>query len=360
MFNNKSYELSLHRDYVSHWGFVEAVRELLQNSIDSASTFNYEWRVENDDTWTLSLVSELSTLSPQTLLLGSTGKAQDAGAIGSFGEGYKIALLVLTRLGCPVKIQNGKVDWKPCFRYNLQFEADVLVIEETAASKKQTGLTYSISGIDKQGREQVIASCLQMQSDVGEIKRTKYGDILIDQPHKLYVGGLFICKTELAYGYNVAPAHITLERDRQTVGGWELGMLTTNMWYETKEFDFIAALIDSGTADVKYAEYNSHEMVQQACYELFRKNNPGAIIAESNKHLKELVSQGMERVVFINSGMHAAVSASHQYRSEVRIVVKTPREILQAHYDKHKFNMHDRVRSALVVLIAQARDWKIK
>lgn len=34
---SKSYELPLARDYVRHWGVTEAVRELLQNMLDSES-----------------------------------------------------------------------------------------------------------------------------------------------------------------------------------------------------------------------------------------------------------------------------------------------------------------------------------
>jgi hypothetical protein len=36
MFNN-TYELSLNKGYVAHWGVLEAVRELIQNGLDSDS-----------------------------------------------------------------------------------------------------------------------------------------------------------------------------------------------------------------------------------------------------------------------------------------------------------------------------------
>lgn len=54
----KIYPLSLTKDYVSRWGMVEAVRELIQNSLDSSAPFKYEFRKDNDNEYTLLLTSE--------------------------------------------------------------------------------------------------------------------------------------------------------------------------------------------------------------------------------------------------------------------------------------------------------------
>ena len=99
----KTYELSLVKTYVSRWGMAEAVRELIQNALDSESPFIYEFEREADGLWALRLTSEFTVLTPQTLLLGTTSKAEAEDAIGSFGEGYKIAFLVLTRAGYDVE-----------------------------------------------------------------------------------------------------------------------------------------------------------------------------------------------------------------------------------------------------------------
>lgn len=80
------YELPLSRDYVRHWGIPEAVREILQNAIDSDSPLEYTLYTDR-----ITVTSKHSRLEPKTLLLGRTSKADCDDKVGSFGEGYKIA-----------------------------------------------------------------------------------------------------------------------------------------------------------------------------------------------------------------------------------------------------------------------------
>jgi hypothetical protein len=153
-----TYELSLVKEYVSHWGMKEAVRELIQNALDSASPFVYEFSSGEDGLWTLRLNSEFSALSPQSLLLGATSKAKDSDAIGSFGEGYKIALLVLTRLGYETGILNNDKLWKPKFRFNRNYGCEVLVVEETALPNKvNRGLTFMVQGLTDEDKAAALA-----------------------------------------------------------------------------------------------------------------------------------------------------------------------------------------------------------
>ena len=71
----KTFALSLTRNYVSRWGAVEAIRELIQNALDSESPFVYEF-IESGEGLGLKLNSEFTVLTPQTLLLGATSKAE--------------------------------------------------------------------------------------------------------------------------------------------------------------------------------------------------------------------------------------------------------------------------------------------
>lgn len=361
---SKTYELSLTRTYVSRWGMVQAVRELIQNALDSESPFAYQFAREDDEgheSFALSLTSEFTTLQPQTLLLGATSKADSKDSIGSFGEGYKIALLVLTRLGYDVEMRNGALLWRPRFRHSKQFGEELLVIDEAPLpDKKNKGLTFVVHGLSEADVAEIRASCLQMQEAIGEMKTTEYGDILLERPHKLYIGGLFVCETELAYGYNVKPEHLRLERDRQTVDGFDLKNMTKQMWFATAEWDRIARMIEEKVPDVEYAEYSSPPLVKEACYRLFREQHPGAVVAKDQAELKALVAQGMQRVVVVSSSTYSNVRYSASYQAQPTVRVSSPHEQLEMWFATSKYHMHDRVRSSFRKLLEASKNWRVQ
>jgi hypothetical protein len=360
----KTYELSLVKTYVARWGLAQAVRELIQNALDSDSPFVYEFISELDGLWTLRLNSEFASLTPQTLLLGSTSKSTNEDAIGSFGEGYKIALLVLTREGYDVDVFNGDLVWRPRFRMSRAFGEEVLVIDESfAPDKTNRGLTFMVHGLSEDDVEAIRGSCLLMQETVGALKRTQFGDILLDQPGKLYVGGLYICDTGLKYGYNIKPKFITLERDRQTVSSWDLKDTTLKCWYDTGENERVARMISEEVADVEYSRYDAPELVKEECYKIFRANNPGAIIASSPEEAKKKIEQGMTKTVYCGVGMFNAVSNSRSYRSElpsITVAQVAPHVALAAFLSAHKGEMRRPAIAAFKALILEAqRKWRL-
>lgn len=355
------YELSLSRGYVRHWGVIEAIRELIQNALDSGSPFVYEIEKEDDGQHTLTLTSEFSTLTPQSLLMGATTKAEATDKIGSFGEGYKIALLVLTREKRNVAIWNGDRWWRPFFQLSRKYDDDVLCIEESPMPHRNKGLHFLVSDLSADEVADVRASCLQMQSDIGEIRSTPKGEILLDREGMLYVGGLFICKTELKFSYNIKPEFIKLERDRKTVDSWDLKSTTRDMWFATGEHKRIAEMIEANVPDVEYARYSSPELVKAACYELFRSKHPGAIVAESNEELHRLIKQGMTNVVYVGDGYGSVVRSSRAYRNEAaRVAPPTPLALMLSWWAGAKRHTHHDHHAGFNALLKAAAEWRLK
>ena len=353
----KIYELPINKEYVRHWGMNEAIRELIQNAIDSESPF--EWTFTNDR---LRIRSKHSKLEPATLLLGTTTKAEDGSKIGSFGEGYKIAMLVLTRAGYKVVIHNGDVTWSPEFRLNKKFGAETLHIIETQGSSSNQGVTFEVNGLTHSDIEEIKESCLWMQDTIGEFKSTYYGDILIEQPGKLYVGGLFICKTEMDYGYDVKPEYLKLERDRQTVDSFDLRILTKDMWFETEEYDKIAKLMEDDIHDLSLADWNTPELVKEACYQRFVEENPGYSLVSSNTELKEMVEDGMTKVVVSSSSYGNTIRDSDSYKANmVEVKPKAhPPAIMANYYINNKKYMKRAAQVEFKKLIAASKEWSNK
>jgi len=350
-----TYELPLTKAYVRHWGFKEAIREILQNALDSESPFEYTLSDK-----VLRIQSRFTTLSPATLLLGATSKAGNQYAIGSFGEGYKIALLVLLREGYKVIIHNGAVDWVPEFRYSKLFDSEILCIKETAAPVKHEGIAFEVSGLGQGDSDAIRSTCLRMQSDIGETIKVDKGRILKERPGKLYVGGLFVCDTDLVYGYDVKPEYLRLERDRQTVSNFDLLWLAKEMWFESERFNDVAELIEEGVKDLEYGHYGTPELVKEACYEAFIEQYPGKVIAKSKEDLDNLVKRGMTNTIYLGATFGSVVSAAASYAEKVLVPAKPPVEIMTEWFKANRRNMRTGAIVSFKAILKQADSWKLK
>ena len=234
------YELSLAPDYVSNWTFNDAIRELIQNGIDQQTTNpNNEFAMSYDSLNNqLILRSPLSKLKRDTLLLGCSSKANDDETIGQFGEGYKIAALVLTRLGKTFTIYNNEKNeiWTCRFKNSTKWLHKLLAFYIEKSNTEKTGLDIVIGNVSWREYEE-IESDIWLNSGEYEWERieTKYGEILTDeqQEKRVYVNGLYVYTDEdMKYGFNFKPMYLKLERDRKTCSSWDIGELTSKMIME--------------------------------------------------------------------------------------------------------------------------------
>lgn len=245
------YELSLSRDYVSSWGLVESVRELIQNAIDQG---DYEVYFDNND---LHIKNYNGIISVDTLILGNTSKLYDNSKIGQFGEGYKLAMLVLTRMGFDVILHNGPVDWIPCFKVSDTFGCEVLCID-CVENKNCNNVEFVISGMTNSQVAEIVDSFpLLFENTLPyNVVETEFGSIIIDPAlkGKFFVQSLPIFEdNSFKYAYNFNADVVKLDRDRKSVNIYELKKIAANMILATKDFDLITKEITkSGTSDAEY------------------------------------------------------------------------------------------------------------
>lgn len=248
---NKKYELSLSRNYVSSWGIEEAIRELLQNAKDS----NGEDIIDIDkSSGTITITNKNTSIPSSTLLLGNTSKKDDLDKIGQFGEGYKLALLVLLRDDKEVFIKNGNKNWIPSFEYSDNFECEVLCITETAGNGND--LTFEISGFDSSELDELENEFLGLNGQAYNSIQTSYGEILTDSDYKgkVFVDGLPVYEDDnFDYGYNFKPCYVSLDRDRKSINIYELKRLTAlSVACCIDNFAFVDEVIDGKGRDGEY------------------------------------------------------------------------------------------------------------
>lgn len=115
-------KLGISSDYPVKWSFEKVLRDLIQNYYDSlgekqfSSGFNYAWRVQADNTISLSMKSENRPFDFHWLVyIGGSTKTGKPGYIGKYGEGFKVCMLSLLSMEITdITMHSG--DWKirPC------------------------------------------------------------------------------------------------------------------------------------------------------------------------------------------------------------------------------------------------------
>ena len=227
-------EYPISSNYVSAWTVQDATRELLQNAMDSE-----EWRVEADG----SLVNK-GTLRPEHFLLGCSEKAS-SDAIGQFGEGLKLALLVLARNGYTIGINSAGTLYTAEVRESVQWPGQqVLCIDCAEVEDHEPGYTRVSTD-----------PALDWKANV--LPNPEGYRILRNNP-KLYVKGLYVCDLQhFKHGYNFHPGSITLGRDRNVASDFDLAYEASRMVVQWCSAQEIAELVlDPNYQDAAYV--NAH------------------------------------------------------------------------------------------------------
>lgn len=265
----RKYELSISADYVPEWGVTEAVREFFQNAIDehkrdsgNSMFFDYDSKGQ-----IIRIGNRHSDLDIKTLLFGESTKRGKEEMIGSHGEGYKIATVVLLRNGKQVSFQNycRREIWKPRLVKSKRY-GGVMVptffVETEAVWKKvpENSLIIEIGGITSEEYEKIRESNLYLQENVKR-REARDGAILDGDEYKgkIFVGGLYICKEpRLEVGVDLKPDKVRLERDRTLVRTFDVQLLVSNMIEELKDAELIKKSIGTFTG-----EFISHNNIDK-------------------------------------------------------------------------------------------------
>lgn len=344
----KRFELGMSIDYCSTWGVVEAIREIFQNALDAqtANPDNEMYFKYDQDKETLFIGNKKGILGTNTLLLGTTSKAGNNNFIGKFGEGYKVATVVLLRLGKKVTVYNGNANeiWTAHTINSRRYNAKVAVfdIENTQSvadkvkellnlgisgnsSKKKTyNLVFSVSGITADEYKEIVYSNLYLQ-EFQEIpdneKKTRYvksiydGDkvcrILTDesQSGRLYVGGLYVTTSKRAkFGYDFSPNMVTLDRDRGFIDNMDLQWLCSKALLMSNNSKLIEEAKDSWDGEYirvfasnRMDEKNICEAIQPSCDKecdaFYEEYGDDAVAVTDTNEFNSLKKKGVNAVM---------------------------------------------------------------
>lgn len=375
------FELSISTGYVPDWGIVEAFRELYQNAIDN-ETINPENKAsfsfvqEDEKTGTVRITNRTSVLTKESLLLGSTTKANDENTIGKHGEGYKIAFMVLLRNGKKIKVYNSsaKEMWEVRLvksrKYNGQLVTTVFV-QKDAVWKKKTddNLTIEVSGITPEEYAEVVDKNLHLH-EYKSVAVGEYGEILLDESKagRVYVEGLYVCESKgFKYGYNLKASRINLDRDRKLVDSFHLEWETSGMWVklssENAEYrESFAKLVSEHARDVSKSANNdcftyTAAEAYEAVYEKFlRENGSNAVPVTDNLKYEEVKRSSSYRPIIVSEDIATMIHKSKTYVEPVEIAVKPVSVKLSEWLEGVKDRLSDDEIDDLETLISEVED----
>ena len=219
----------------------------------------------------LRFINATSKLKINTLLLGRSSKTNNSDTVGQFGEGYKIAALVLNRIGKTFTIYNNNKNeaWESKFVNSKKWLGKILQFTVTKNETDKKGLVIEIGNVTYWEYEGISDIWLQRYEEKNDVEKihTMYGEILLNDElsGRIFVNGLSVnSKNEMHYGYNFKPKYIKLERDRRTCDDWEMGYVTTRMVCEavlagSLSIYEVTKLADMDAKDIYHMSFTYYE-----------------------------------------------------------------------------------------------------
>ena len=304
----RKYELSISADYVPEWGITEAVREFFQNSIDEEIRDSSNKMFFDYDKYSqvIRIGNKHSDLDIKTLLFGVTSKNADEKMIGNHGEGYKIATVVLLRMGKTVVFQNycRKEVWRPKLVNSRRYggiKVPTFFVEDVPiwGTVPEHSLIIEIGGVTPEEYKEIQISNLHLQENVCR-RETSLGAILDGEEYKgrIFVGGLFICEeSRLDIGIDFKPKVVRLERDRTMVNSFDVQWYAARMIEELKDAEVIKNSLGhySGTY-INY--YSVPETIRDEITEEFISEHGAKAVPVANQNdMEKLKKKGYKPVI---------------------------------------------------------------
>lgn len=343
-------DYNMTRDYCSDWNVIDAIREMVQNAIDSDKPYTCDILPETN---LLTVVTKGVTLPMSVFAMGHSIKKP--GSIGGYGEGFKLGMMILTRLGLEPTISTGKYFITGAFLEHevTGLESFCLHFDRLECQTTSTTFACNLDGIDidelKDKVTQFADNPLPKVDDVA---------ILYTRPGKIYVNGLYVCEEEkLTFGYNFSPDRIKLNRDRNMVSGVEaqLGIY----FAESGNAETLLTLIENEARDVSYLYlylYKNPKLKAELARLFHNKYGEGATIGKPGTSYYG----GTGGHISLGSTGYATMKACGVKPGAEVVDPDSPLGLLTTFVADNKKHMRSKAVQNCKTLLNQAKAWRSK
>lgn len=277
--------------YVPLWAKWEIIRELISNAEDTKA--GYKTYLSGNDF----IIEDYGEgLCIKHLLFGVSEKSNSEEAIGQFGEGLKLSLLVMTRMGYSCDIYSGNLHLWNDSSFIAEVEVLKVSYQETQEYFKGTKIVLHDWGTDTFEDRFIFNN----QDSENLVVSTENGQILDNQ--KLFVKGVYVNELpDYKFGYNVYS--IDMNRDRSAVSEYQVHKAVGKIWSQVDDpdgWEIYFNSVKSGSNE-KYIEIREWDFmdgvmdaIQEGFYRVFGKN---AILSTSESMTREAKHKGAGKAV---------------------------------------------------------------
>ena len=349
---DKIFKLPISPNYVKHWGLWEAVRELYQNALDAKdqlgckASIHYEPpAVREDGQGVIVIDSSDGSLTPRSLVLGNSTK-DGTNTRGKFGEGYKLALLVLKRLGHHICVMTSPGDvWAIELSHDEDFDSEILSVEVLEGTiGPWEGVRFRIHGVDED-------QWAEIQRNICPYFGTSITLKEPEQAGRIYQGGLFVChQAEFKYGYCFRPEDLPLDRDRGMVNDFDLKCLVADLWKDSDD-DAVADLIEAESPEVEFlaARTYSHTPAATTVYRRYvEKHGEDTVPCADQNEIQRAQDAGLKWAL-VPRVMRKMLDFTKRW---IVPSTKSPAERLRDFIDQNKYQLNQSQREELQSILA--------
>lgn len=338
-------DYNMSRDYCSDWGAIEALREIVQNAIDSNR--DYECKI---NPYSIEVATNGVTLPPQVFSMGVSDKGEDS--IGKYGEGFKIAMLVLTRLGLDPVILTGTYRVEGLFREHEFTGIETFCLEITDNESIVNAIQFVCKNDESLDLEELYDKIPHFTDQIPDLPTNV--DVWKSKPGSVYVNGLFVTKEDLVFGYNFAPRSIKLNRDRNMVDGvhWQLAEYFGGLSSNNAEMVFY--LVERDAPDVRDLQYmlSNPKLIAELSRLFYNKYGDGAQIAKAGT---SYYGSGAVSCSTRSAGVYSRCGIKEAQKV---VDAEAPDQVLSEWMKANKKRLRRDVRNSLSTVITQSKGWR--
>jgi len=224
-------------DYVRDWSVKDAIRELVANAIDGEVTTGGKFEAKHDAKKdVLHLINRDTKVDAKALYFGGTSKFGNDRLIGQYGEGLKIAMLVLARSLVKLIIRNGDEIWQPAIEPD-KLGFDVLTLNIKKGSDTNVDFKVEVHGVNTESWHTIQDMFLALRKP-SKLESTTHGDVIRDAEYvgKVFVKGVYCThRPNYSTGYNFRS--LDIGRDRRIPSSWDMDYQISRIWEEIATHD---------------------------------------------------------------------------------------------------------------------------